>query len=132
MSEKYKSTGKIIYKDDGWIVLECHNSICNYYKGVIEKLIWKKLSTSYHGSHITILPAKHNGDFTKHVNWCKYANKTVEFEYSPIIYTNELAGSNRYFWLKVDCSIIGKIREEFGLDPKLKFPAHLTIGYLGY
>ncbi len=95
-------------------------------------MIWKKLSTSYHGSHVTILPAKHNGDFRKHVNWKKYEGLTVPFEYSPIIYSNELVGANRYFWLKIECPMIAKIREEFGLNPKLKFPTHLTIGYLGY
>lgn len=132
MSEIYKSTGKIVYKDDGWIVLECDNSIVNYYKKVTEWMIWKKLSTSYHGSHVTVLPAKHNGDFRKHINWNKHNGQKVEFVYSPVIYTNELVGSDRYFWLKIECPMIAQIREEFGLNPKLKWPAHLTIGYLGY
>ena len=132
MSDKYKSFGKITYKDDGWIILECDNSIINYYKRVVEWMIWKKLSTSYHGSHITVLPAKHNGDFRKHPAWKKHDGEKVEFEYSSVIYTNELNGSDRYFWLRVECPMIGKIREEFGLNPNLKWPAHLTIGYLGY
>ncbi len=128
----YFSKGKIIYKDDGWIVLDCPYSIVDYYKTVIEKLIWKKLSTSFHGSHTTILPAKHNGDFRKHPNWLKYQDKIVDFQYSPIIYTNELSGANRYFWLQVNCPMIGVIRKEFGLNPFLRWPTHLTIGFLGY
>lgn len=128
----YKAEGKIIYKPDGWIILDCPNSIVNYYKTVIEKLIWKKLSTSFHGSHITILPAKHNGDFREHPAWEKHNGQKVEFEYSSIIYTNELVGADRYFWLQVDCPMISIIREEFGLSPKLRWPTHLTVGFLGY
>ena len=132
MKKKYESVGKILYKNDGWIVLSCDHSIVNYYKTVIEKMIWKKLSTSFHGAHVTVLAAKHNGDFRKHKNWGKYNEKLVKFNYSPIIYTNELVGKDRYFWLNITCPFISLIRKDFNLDPNLKWPTHLTIGYLSY
>ena len=132
MEKYYEFEGKINYKDkDGWIVIDVPHSIINYYKVVIEKLIWKKISTPLYGGHISLLPSKHNGDFRKHFAWKKYHGKKVIVKYSPIIYTNELVGNNRYFWLKCETEIVGLIREEFGLEKNLRWPLHITIGYLG-
>lgn len=132
MEKYYIANGIVRYKDDGWIVLECPLSIVNYYKYWIEKFTGKKISTSYHKPHVTILPAKHSGDFRKHKNWGKHKNEVVEFKYYSTIWFDKPYGKDRYFWLIVDCPVIGKIREEFGLNPNLRFDTHLTIGYLGY
>lgn len=133
MSNFYFAKGKIHYKEsDGWVILECPHDIVNYYKWWIEKFIWKKISTSYHKPHVTVLPAKHNGDFRKHPAWRKHEGKEVEFLYYPTIYTDKGVGADRYFWLRVECPIVAEIRQDFGLNPNLKFPLHLTIGHLGY
>lgn len=129
----YFAKGTVKYKDDGWVVIEAPYGVVNYYKAYIERRIWKKLSTSYHKPHITVVPAKHNGDFTKHKLWKKYDGKVVEFKYLPEIYTDSPWFSlGTYFWLRVECPIIAEIRTGFGLPPTLKFPPHLTIGYRGY
>ena len=132
MSEFYTFNGKIDYRSDGWIIVLAPNSIVNYYKSVIEKLIWKKLTTPIRGGHLTLLPAKHNGDFRNHPNWKKHHGEIVECRYSPIIYSEKIYGPNRYFWLKCECGIIPVIRKEFGLNPNLLWPIHLTVAYLGY
>jgi hypothetical protein len=129
----YFSKGVVRYKDDGWVIIECPYGIVNYYKAYVEKRIGKKLSTSYHKPHITVLPAKHNGDFTKHPLWKKYEGKEVEFRYFTQVHTdNKWFILGQYFWLRVDCPIVAEIRSGFGLSPDLKWPAHLTIGYRGY
>ena len=134
MKEKfYFSTGTIDYRPDGWIILKVSPSIVNYYKFWIEKFIGKKISTSYHTPHVTILPAKHNGDFTKHPLWNKYQGKRVEFKYfSDILTDHDWFFMGTYYWLRVECPFIGILREELGLPPKLKWPAHVTVGYRGY
>jgi hypothetical protein len=128
----YFSKGKIKYKEDGWIILLVPNSIIDYYKSIVEKLTWKKISTSFHSPHVTILPAKYNGDFRKHHNWCLHNNEEVEFKYYSTIYTDKEVGANRYFWLEIECPMVSTIRKEFGLNPNLRWPLHATIGFLGY
>ena len=128
----YFSKGKIVYKNDGWIVMECPHSIVNYYKFWIEKFIGKKISTSYHSPHVTVVPAKHEGDLKHHKFWGKYDGQFTEFKYYSHIYTdNEWFFKGQYFWLRVDCPLLAKVRTELGLKPHLKWPMHLTIGYCG-
>ena len=124
MSQFYFAKAKIRYKEDGWVVLEAPNSIVNYYKKVVEKFIWKKVSTPLYGAHVTVVAGKHEGLLLKHPNWCLYNNKLVEFRYSSTIYTDQ---RGEYFWLKVQCPEIPLIRESLGLKPNLKWPLHLTI-----
>jgi hypothetical protein len=133
MEKYYECTGIVNYCDkDAWVTIDCPDSVVNYYKSVIEWLIGKKLSTPYHGGHLTCLPAKHNGDFRQHIFWKKHHDEKVLVKYSPIIYTDKEFGPNRYFWLKCQCDMIGIIRQEFGLNPSLLWPIHLTCAYLGY
>lgn len=139
MSNFYRGTGIVRYKPDGWVIVECPISIVNYYKWWIEKFTWKKISTSFHRPHITVVAAKHEParDLRKWKNW---DGKEVTFQYSSTIYSNRdvltsediAKGHGRYFWLVVECPAAAKIREELGLKPNLKWPYHLTIGYLGY
>ena len=131
--KSYFAKGKIVYKNDGWIVMECPNSIVNYYKFWVEKFIGKKISTSFHSPHVTIVPAKHEGNLKTHPLWGKYHGQTVEFEYYSDIKTDhQWFFRGQYFWLVVDCPLIYKIRTELGLKPNLKWNTHLTVGYCGY
>jgi len=133
MKEKfYFAKGVIRYKND-WIILECPHSIANYYRFWVERFIGKKTSTSYHGSHVTILPGKHERGINQHPLWGKYEGKVIEFKYFSDIKTDhEYFFLGEYFWLLVECPFIQHIRTELGLKPDLKWPLHLTVCYRGY
>lgn len=128
MSKYYYGVGRVRYKKDGWVILECSNSIVNYYKRVVEKFIWKKVSTPLHLCHATVVPAKHEGDLKKHHNWGKHEGEVVQFKYYSSIQTDE---NGKYYWLVIDCPIIHQIRMELGLKPNLRWNTHITICYKG-
>jgi hypothetical protein len=128
----YFAKGVVRYKDDGWVIIEAPYDVVNYYKWWVEKFLGKKISTSYHKPHITVVAAKHE-PAKKKENWKKFDNQIVEFRYHSQIYTdNEWFFLGQYFWLRVEAPIIATIREGLGLKPNLKWPAHLTVGYCGY
>lgn len=120
------------YKSD-WIIIEAPYDVVNYYKWWIERFIGKKISTSYHKPHITVLAGKYDKGLNKHPNWGKHDNEIVEFKYFSEIKTdNEWFFLGEYFWLTVDCPIISVLRTELGLSPYPFHKPHLTIGYCGY
>jgi hypothetical protein len=113
----YFAKGKIRYKGE-WIVVEAPYDIVNYYKWWVEKFIWKKISTSYHKPHITVLAGKHEKGLDKHPLWGKYEGKEVEFKYFSRIETDDRYLSyGRYFWLRVECPFLAQLRTELGLKP---------------
>jgi hypothetical protein len=127
----YFSKGVVRYKNDGWVVIECPYSIVNYYKWWVEKMIGKKISTSYHKPHITVVAAKHEP--AKNMDaWKKRDGQVVDFKYyTDVRFDSDWSIQASYFWLVVECPTVADIRTELGLRPNLKFPAHLTIGYRG-
>jgi len=133
MSNKtYIGNGILRYKGD-WIIVECPHGIVNYYKWWVEKFIGKKLSTSYHNPHITVLAGKHEQGLNKHPLWGKHDGKVLQFNYTSHIHTDHpWFFRGQYFWLRVECPFLSQVRTELGLKPQLKWPMHLTIGYCGY
>lgn len=133
MNEKfYVARGTIQYKGE-WITVQAPHDVVNYYKFWVEKFKGKKISTSYHGTHITVLAGKHEKGLNKHPLWGKYEGREVEFKYSSRIRTDaDWFTQGEYFWLEVECPFLGQLRQELGLKPTLKFPYHLTVGYCGY
>lgn len=128
----YLAKGVVRYKG-GWITIEAPYDVVNYYKWWVEKFLGKKISTSYHKPHITVLAGKHEQGLDKHPLWGKYDGKEVEFKYYSTIHTDhDWFFRGKYFWLRVECSLLPVLREELGLKPNLKWPYHLTIGYCGY
>tara|TARA_R110000772_G_scaffold249530_2_gene363888 strand:+ start:52551 stop:52946 length:396 start_codon:yes stop_codon:yes gene_type:complete len=120
----YKSQGIIEYKGE-WAILKCSNSITKYYKWWVDRLEWKKSSTTLHGAHITIV----NGNFQKLSRsslWKKYNRKKIDFTYSSRIMKN----SEGYYWLNIKCPFLEKIREELGVSSTPKWPYHLTICFI--
>lgn len=129
----YNAQGVIRYQDDEWIVVRCSHSVVNYYKWWVEKFIGKKISTSYHSPHISVLAGKHERGLSKHPLWGKYEGKVVEFKYYSHIYTDhEWFTRGKYFWLRVECPFLEMLRLQLGLKPQLRWPLHLTVGYCGY
>lgn len=126
----YFAKGIIRYKEDGWVIIECPFSVVNYYKWWVEKMVGKKISTSYHKPHITVVAAKHEPAKIM-ANWKKREGQVVDFRYfSDIRCDADWPVLSHYFWLLVDCPAVKDIRVELGLKPNLKFAPHLTIGYL--
>lgn len=119
----YSAIGTLNY-DNKWLVLNGPNSIAWYYSRMVEKLIWKKVSTPLHGLHVTVVAGKYQ-DVTSHSLWEKRQGQKVLFEYSSVIYTD---GS--YFWLKVKCDELNNIRRELGLSDEPFHPYHATVAYL--
>lgn len=130
---KYEFYGKVVYKDDGYVIIECPLSVVNYYRWWVEKFIGKKTSTSYHKPHITIVAGKYDKGLTQNPNWNKFDGKLVKVQYEANICTdNNWLFMGEYFWLKVNCSEIKEIRNSIGLSDKPYHPPHLTICYRGY
>jgi hypothetical protein len=120
----YTTKGKLKYSDNWWLVVDAHWSIVNYYKWVVERHIWRKISTPLHGAHITVLAGKHQQPVNKQF-WGKYHGEEIEFEYCSVVKTD-----GNYFWLEARCPELVFIRRELGLQDTPKWPYHLTIGYL--
>lgn len=130
MEKFYFTNGIVRYRPDGWVIIECPFSVVNYYKWWVERMVGKKISTSYHKPHITVVAAKHEPAKIM-ANWKKREGKIVEFKYgSEIRCDNNWPVKASYFWLSVECPEVSDIRIELGLKPQLKFRPHLTIGYL--
>ena len=128
--KRYVSTGKIEYKPDGWVILNIDKSIINYYKFWVEKFIGKKLSTSFHGSHVTCVAGKYDKGLIKHPRWNEFNKRVVSFEYDSHIYTDkDWFFLGEYFWLRVHCNELIKIRTDLGLRPQPFHPFHSTIGF---
>lgn len=128
----YTTKGVIRYKGD-WIIVECPHDVVNYYRFWVQKFLGKKISTSYHKPHITVLAGKHERGLSKHPLWGKYEGKVVEFKYYSHIYTDhEWFTRGKYFWLRVECPFLEMLRLQLGLKPQLRWPLHLTVGYCGY
>ena len=129
----YNTRGTIRYKDDGWVIVECPTTVVNYYKFWVEKFLGKKISTSYHDAHITVVSGKYEKGLQHKHAWKKYDGQTVKFRYSNEIRTdNEWFTRGKYFWLPVECKTLQKVRVELGLKPEPYHQYHLTIGYCGY
>jgi hypothetical protein len=128
----YVAKGILRYQGD-WITVDAPHDVVNYYKWWVEKFLGKKISTSYHNPHITVLAGKHEQGLSKHPLWKKYDGKELDFLYQSEIYTDhDWFFRGQYFWLRVECPFLAQVRTELGLKPNLKWPLHLTIGFCGY
>lgn len=133
MEDKYYFAKGVIRYNDDWIIIECPKDIVNYYKFWVEKFLGKKISTSLHKPHITVLAGKHEKGFNKHRLWKRYEGLVVDFKYSSRIFTDhEWFFKGQYFWLRVKCPFVEQVRTELGLKPELRWPLHCTIGYCCY
>jgi hypothetical protein len=134
----YSFKGQVKYKDDGWVIITAPMSVANYYRTVIERLTWKKATTSLHFPHVTLVSGKHFKGLKNHPNWAKHQNEIVEVSYNNTIWSNDFVDRDKdgkeykasYFWVRVDCPLIYKIREELGLPREHKKLPHLTICFM--
>jgi hypothetical protein len=111
---------------NGWIVVDCPNSIAFYYNRVIRWLKHThKVSLPLHGSHITVVAGKYTQIDEKKYKWGYRDGEWVDFWYGAIQNNNE-----GYYWLPVHLPSGEDIRLHYGLTPTPKFQYHLTVGYM--
>lgn len=108
-----------------WALLLVDPNLLRYYRNLYWLTTYKcrRLNPGKRESHITLVA----GTYESPVNpqkWGAYEGDAVEFQYdSP-------ENSDGMYWLPVVCPRLQAIREELGLRPNLKFPFHITFGYL--
>lgn len=130
----YKSIGKLVYSprthlasSERWLVLMADDEISKYYRHLytlqypyLNAERYGKLTRPVWGTHISVIRGEKVPNF--HL-WGLANNELVEFEYEPGVQDNK-----EYYWLKVKCKYLEKIRKEYGLSPHPRFGYHLTIG----
>jgi len=125
----FKSIGKLVYSPRShlgdpsrWVVVMCDDEISKYYRHLFNKSFpYKpKLSRPIFGAHISVI---RNEKIPNHNLWKMDNGKIIKFEYEPGVRDN-----GEYYWLKVRCPELQKIRLEYGLNEYPKFGFHLTVG----
>lgn len=123
------STGKLIYSprthlasSERWLVLMCDDEISKYYRHLFYKEYpWLgKLTRPVWGTHISIIRGEKIPNY--HL-WKLDENKLVNFEYEGGVIDN-----SEYYWLRVHCPFLARLRTKYGLTPEPKFGFHLTVG----
>jgi hypothetical protein len=124
---RHKSTGALVfdpgrgtkYYDPWWAIVECDQGIVDYYcwlcrrygKPVERNKLWR--------AHISFLKGEQPPNLEK---WGQ--EMSVEFYYSDQVrFDNGCHG-----WLDVWSDDLIRLREQFGLSPKLKMSYHITLG----
>ena len=124
-----KSVGKLVYSPSShlgsnkdWLVLMCDDQISTYYRSLFAREFpWKpKLTRPVWGTHISVIRGE---KIPKPELWKLDANKIIQFEYEGGVIDN-----NDYYWLRVKCEYLCKLREEYGLPREPRFGFHMTIG----
>jgi len=108
-----------------WLVLDCDESICAYYRDLYCLFHHKtrQIIKPAWDSHITVI---RNEEPLYKEFWEKYVGEQVEFEYETSPQTD-----GNYWWLGVDCQRLLDIRIELGLSEQPIFPLHLSVGHEG-
>jgi len=116
----FKSIGHLQYSENGWLIVKCCDDLAAYYRNQLSSI--KRLGKPRGGSHITVVNGDVEADNINWDLWDKYNLDQVEFTYS-----NKIKVVKPYYWLTVECSKLLDVREELGLQRKLKYPLHLTV-----
>ena len=118
----YEANGKLRYNGN-WVVLDVHPSIASYYRAVIGRLRWVVPTSSYHGSHITVVAGKYQRPLK---NRGYREGEKINFSYGSVM-TEDFS----YYWLKItDDSELRDVRENLGLEATPFHPFHLTVGHV--
>lgn len=131
MKNLFKTEGELYYydkniRDTQWLLLNCDNSILEYYQHWFKKHYWlDKIQKPKHGSHISVIRGEIIDDVLYHKFWKMYHGQKIELTYS-----NEIKSNGDYFWLPVQSNMLENIRLELGLSKLPEFNFHLTLGRL--
>lgn len=118
----FKSTGKIIYKENPYnVIVLIDKEICRYYRSLLPKYFF--IRPQMYDPHISVVRKKIPRNLTL---WKKHENEIVEFTYS-----HEIQTDGKYYWLSVWSDPLNQIRTELDVDisdyrDKILF--HITIG----
>lgn len=132
------STGTLIYdpprpgmrkdKTERWCVVNVDNEIARYYAYWIEKTFNTKLDMPAWGAHITVVGGVKNAIGLKPEMWKFNDRENISFLYEVYPQTYDVKSKNiKPFWyIKVKCPKLSKIRASLGLKPD--YPFHITVG----
>lgn len=127
--KEFQAKGKIIYdpvagkaQNPWWVIVECPKDIMDYYHYWLEREEGVKLNKPLFGSHISVVRGEEPAESSKHL-WKVCHEEEVEFAYS-----HEIMNNGEYYWLEIDCMKLNELRETLGLEEKVQFGFHLTIG----
>jgi hypothetical protein len=111
-----------------WMVLQCDPGIMELYRWFIHnsfKDVWGrqiyKTCKPLAGCHISVVRGENPSKAGKEL-WDTLVGRRIEFSYAPDVQTN-----GKHWWVLVECPKIYEIRKELGLNPKPRYPLHLTI-----
>lgn len=123
----FVSNGKLEYhKDPLKMIVTVDQQVSDYYLSQIPKYL--NVHRQRFPAHISAV----RNERPKHFEvWEKYQNHLFEFEYSGIVYNDDV-----YYWLDVTCPKLEEIRCELGLNstsqwtksPDGRHRFHITIG----
>lgn len=136
----HKGTGIIRYdpprgdmknRTQWWCVVDVNREITRYYRWWLKKEYHILLEQPAWDAHISIIRGE--PACAKHPSlWKKYDGQRVEFlyEHGNIRREPDKARGGHYYWVDVECPMLGKIRSEMGLPVGWRF--HITIGRTYY
>lgn len=102
-----------------WGLLKCDDQIVKYYAWLLKRQGVEVDTVSLWGTHISVFKGEVPPN---NVNWKKYEDYEVEFNYNHIIRFD----NGRHAWIDIYSEDLSAIREELGFPFKPWF--HLTIG----
>ena len=112
-------------------IIEIDQGIVDFYRSLLNSHYKTDLLKPSWNAHISVIQGSIDVNSNEYkAFWLKYDNQEVVFRYKPLIrYSGDTLpvenGDNGWFWfIDVECEMIKKIREDFGL-PFNK--AHFTI-----
>lgn len=105
-----------------WILLDCDDEICNYYKWFYCRETGNKLMKPRNGAHISIVRGEEEG-ITGGLWERNLEGPKVFFSVNKKLQENE-----EYVWLNVSSRYLSIVRLNLGLSMNPQFGFHLTIG----
>lgn len=124
----FSSVGILKYSSNPFkLIVSVDQELSDFYRKLIPPTI--NVRKPMYSAHISLV----REESPKLEYWNKYQDQNIVFNYESFIYNDPI-----YFWLKVECKQLEKIREELGLNrvsPITKSPDnqhdfHITIGNL--
>lgn len=114
-----------------WMIAQSCDDLAAYYRSIVARRFGIRLLKPSFGAHVTVMAEER--PLRDEAGWKRFHGLRVRFSYTHDVYTN---GS--FWWLRVSCPELDRIREHFGVAPAgslgpdgtvlHKVPLHLTVG----
>jgi hypothetical protein len=125
MSKKEVNSGTIISFPDYWMIVVPQDDIGEYYRSVYNKenIARIKIQKPRWKAHISIIRGEtpiQNID-----KWQSFDNTEIDFSYE-----NKIITGKKHIWFNIESEKATEIRKFFGLNEKLAYNIHCTLGYI--